>query len=245
MNLHGATALVTGAASGLGREFAEELVRRGARVYATARNPERVDIPGARVLALDITDPESVASAAARAGDVDLLINNGGVSFGARLVDGDLALIRQTFDTHLWGTLAMIRAFAPVLARNGGGAILNVMSATAWLPFLGNSAYSAAKSAEWGLTNNVRLELADQGTLVTGLLFGPTATEAMRAFADAADLTGALATMLNDPAEIVRAALDGIAAGQIEILPDALGVAAKAGLADGPRALELDMLTPQ
>jgi NAD(P)-dependent dehydrogenase (short-subunit alcohol dehydrogenase family) len=242
MRLHGATALVTGANRDLGRHFAEQLLHRGAaKVYATARRPELVDLPGAEVLPLDITDPASVAAAAAAAGDVDLLINNAGVSLGVNLVGGDLDQIRLTLDTHFYGTLAMIRAFAPVLAGNGGGAILNVLSVLSFQSLVGNNAYAVAKSAQWALTNGVRLELADQGTLVTGLVFGPTATETMKAYADKALGGGTLPDgVLNDPVDIVRTALDGIEAGKIEILADGFGVAAKASLTGDPSGFVLE-----
>ncbi len=144
MNVHGATALVTGANRGIGRSFAIELLARGATVYATARTPELIDIPGAEVMRLDITDQASVAAAAARASDVDLLINNAADTAGGSLVDGDPDAIRSTMESNYFGTLAMIRAFAPVLARNGGGAILNVLSAAAWSTVPGNTAYAAA-----------------------------------------------------------------------------------------------------
>ncbi|TDC75471.1 SDR family NAD(P)-dependent oxidoreductase [Streptomyces hainanensis] len=243
MRLRGATALVTGASRDLGRHFAEELLRRGAaKVYATARRPELVDLPGAEVLALDVTEPASVAAAAAAAGDVDLLVNNAGVSLGVNLVDGDLDEIRLTLDTHVYGTLAMIRAFAPVLAENGGGAILNVLSVLSFQPYDGNNAYAVAKSAEWSLTNGVRLELADQGTLVTGLVFGPTATTTMRAFAERAALAGGALPdgVLNDPVDIVRTALDGVESGRTEILADHFATAAKSSLAGDPRAFVVE-----
>ena len=165
MHVRGATALVTGANRGIGRHFVTELLRRGAKVYATARRPELVDVPGAQAMRLDITDQSSVEAAAALAQDVDVLINNAADTAGGNLVTGDLAAIRSTMDSNYYGTLAMIRAFAPILARNGGGAILNVLSAVAWNTVAGNTAYAAAKSAQWGLTNGVRIELAGQGTL--------------------------------------------------------------------------------
>lgn len=107
----------------------------------------------------------------------------------------------------------MLRAFAPVLARNGGGAILNVLSAVAWTTVDGNTAYAAAKSAAWGLTNAARIELAGQGTHVAALVPGPTATEPMLAFATGAGVELA-PDALNDPAELVRLALDGLQAGR-------------------------------
>jgi NAD(P)-dependent dehydrogenase (short-subunit alcohol dehydrogenase family) len=240
MQLHGATALVTGTNRGLGRDFAIELLRRGAKVYATARRPDQVDVPGVEVIRLDITDQASVDAAAALAQDVDVLINNAAVTTGGNLVTGDLDAIRSTMDSNYYGTLAMIRAFAPVLARNGGGAILNVLSAVAWNTVDGNTSYAAAKSAQWGLTNAVRVELAGQGTLVTALVPGPFATQVMKDFAANAGVVlaeGALA----EPIELARLALDGIEAGEIEVL-DAFGAVAKATLSGPPQAFDLSML---
>lgn len=89
MEITGAVALVTGANRGLGRQFAAALVERGAaKVYAAARNPESVDLPGVIPLQLDVTDPESVRAAAAIAGDVTLLVNNAGSSTGASVLGG-------------------------------------------------------------------------------------------------------------------------------------------------------------
>ncbi|MEV0316549.1 SDR family NAD(P)-dependent oxidoreductase [Nonomuraea fuscirosea] len=238
MELHGATALVTGTNRGIGHHFAVELLRRGAKVYATARRPELVDVPGAEVLRLDITDQESVEAAAAVATDVDLLINNAAFTAGGNLVTGDLDAIRLTMDSNYYGTLAMIRAFAPVLARNGGGAILNVLSAVAWTTVDGNTAYAAAKSAQWGLTNGVRVELAGQGTHVAALVPGLIATETLRDFAANAGVEFRDGTLL-DPADLVRLALDGLEAGEIEIL-DRIGADAKATLTGPPRAFSLE-----
>jgi NAD(P)-dependent dehydrogenase (short-subunit alcohol dehydrogenase family) len=237
MELSGATALVTGTNRGIGRHFVLELLRRGAKVYATARRPELVDIPGAEVLRLDITDPASVAAAAAAAGDVDVLVNNAAFTAGGNLVTGDLDAIRATMDSNYYGTLAMVRAFAPVLARNGGGAVLNVLSGVAWTTVDGNTAYAAAKSAQWGLTNGVRVELAGQGTLVSALVPGLVATDTMTAFARDAGLDLGEDAM-TDPADLVRLALDGLEAGEIEIL-DGLGATAKATLSGPPQALDL------
>lgn len=237
MKLHGATVLVTGANRGIGHHFAVEALLRGAKVYATARRPELVDIPGAEVVRLDITDPTSVEAAAALACDVDVLINNAADTAGGNLVTGDLAAIRSTMDSNYYGTLAMIRAFAPILARNGGGAILNVLSATAWTTVDGNTAYAAAKSAQWGLTNGVRVELAGQGTLVSALVPGLIGTQTLFDFAERQGVDLPEGAVM-DPADLVRLALDGLEAGDIEIL-DPLGAEAKATLAGPPRAFAL------
>ncbi|MEU2206499.1 SDR family NAD(P)-dependent oxidoreductase [Streptomyces hygroscopicus] len=240
MRIHGATALVTGANRGFGRHLTEELVRRGAKVYATARRPELVDIPGAEVLSLDITDRDSIDAASRTADDVDLLVNNAASTDVASLMTGDRAAIGQMIDTHFFGTLDMIRAFAPVLAKNGGGAILNVLSLAAWTTVEANTALSAAKSAQWGLTNGVRLELAGQGTLVTTLVAGLIGTATLRDAMKDIGLTFS-AEVMNNPATLACLALDGIEAGEIEIL-DGLSVEAKAALAGPPRAFDLAAL---
>lgn len=225
MHISGTTALVTGANRGIGRHFAAQLLERGAaKVYATARRPERVDLPGAEVLTLDVTDAASVAAAAEAAQDVTLLVNNAGVSTYQDLISGDLDQIRLEMDTHFFGTLSMVRAFAPVLGANGGGAILNVLSRMSWLSYVGANSYGAAKAAQWSLTNGIRLELAGQQTLVTGLILGSTDTDMMAGW----DIEK------NDPADVVRAALDGLEAGALEVLADADSIAAKASLSAEP-----------
>lgn len=106
---------------------------------------------------MDVTDDESIRAAALVADDVTLLVNNAGVATGQNLVTGDLAKIRLEMDTHSWGTLAVVRAFVPVLAADHGGAILNVLSALSWFSYDGATSYAAAKAAEWSLTNGIRL----------------------------------------------------------------------------------------
>jgi NAD(P)-dependent dehydrogenase (short-subunit alcohol dehydrogenase family) len=224
MRISGSIALVTGANRGLGREFAVQLLERGAaKVYATARRPELVTIAGVEVLPLDITDPASVAAAAAAAGDVNLIVNNAGVGLGADLVTGELEVLHREMDANFWGALSVIRAFAPQLA---GGAILNVLSVLSWIGFQGSGGYAASKSAEWSLTNGVRLELAGQGTQVTGLHLGAADT----------DMTAGYDVPKADPAVIVKAGLDGLEAGDWEVLADEWSRVAKAGLAADPRA---------
>ena len=227
MQIEGSTALVTGANRGLGRRFAEALLARGANVYAAARDPRTIELAGVTPIQLDVTDAASVAAAAEATGDVTLLINNAGSSTGASLLNGPLADVRLEMDTHFFGTLAVTRAFAPQLAAGGGGAILNVLSALSWLSFPGSGAYCAAKSAEWSLTNALRQELAEQGTLVSALHVGYMDT----------DMTRNVSAPKSDPAEIAALALDELAAGQVEILADDVSRQVRAGLAGGVAAL--------
>lgn len=219
------TALITGANRGLGRHFAAELLARGATVYAGAREPATIDLPGVRPIALDITDPEAVAAAAALAGDVDLLVNNAGISTGTQLL-GDLEGVRAEMDVNFWGTLSMIRAFAPVLAANGGGRIVNVASALSWFAAPGAGAYAVSKAANWNMSNALRLELAAQGTQVTSVHLGLADT----------DMAKAIQGPKTDPAEVVRTTLDAVEAGDLEVVVDEWSALVKASLAEDPRA---------
>jgi NAD(P)-dependent dehydrogenase (short-subunit alcohol dehydrogenase family) len=227
MEISGKTALVTGANRGLGRQLAAQLRDRGAVVYAGARNPATVDLAGVTPVALDITDATSVAAAAAALGDVAILVNNAGSSTGASLLTGDIADIRLELDTHFFGTLAVTRAFAPRLAVHEHSAILNVLSVLSWLSFPGSGAYCAAKSAEWSLTNALRQELVSQGTRVSSLHVGYMDT----------DMTRGVDAPKSDPAVIARLAIDGIAAGDAEIIADDISKQVLAGLSSGVAGL--------
>ena len=225
MDIAGSVALVTGSNRGIGRRFALQLLERGAtKVYATARRPELVDIEGVVALPLDITDQASVDAAAAAAGDVTLLVNNAGISTTGSLLTDDLADARREMDTHYWGNLAMIRAFAPVIERNGGGGIVNVLSALSWFVYPGSGAYAAAKAAEWNMTNAVRLELAAQGTLVQGVMLGAADT----------DITANYDGPKIDPRDVPRSSFDGLAVGAIEVVVDDWSAMVKASLAGDP-----------
>jgi NAD(P)-dependent dehydrogenase (short-subunit alcohol dehydrogenase family) len=227
MNIAESTALVTGANRGFGRQLARELLARGATVYAGARNPDTVDLPGAKVVQLDVTDPDSVAAAARDARDVNLLINNAGSGTGAGLLEGDLSDIRLEMDTHYFGTLSVVRAFVPTMAANGGGSILNILSALSWVSFPNVGAYCAAKSAEWSLTNALRAELAGRNIRVAGLHVGYMDT----------DMTASVTAPKSDPADIATIAVDGIEADLYEIVADDISRHVLAALSGGVAAL--------
>ena len=215
------TALVTGANRGLGRRFAAELVARGATVFAAARRPDSVDLPGVTPIQLDITDPGSVRKAADLARSVNVVVNNAGISTRATLLDGQLADIRLEMETHYFGTLNVIRAFAPVIESNGGGAILNVLSVLSWLHPPTSGAYSSAKAAAWAMTDAVREELAPRGIHVAALHVG---------YMDTDMVSYIPADQKIDPGVVARLALDGLFAREAEILADSVSRDAKAQL---------------
>ena len=221
------TALVTGANRGLGRYLARQLRDRGATVYAGARNPAAVDLDGVTPIAIDITDPASVAEAADSIGNASIVINNAGSSTGTSLLTGNLDDARLEMDTHFFGTLSVCRAFAPQLGQHDQSAVLNVLSALSWYTFPGVGAYCAAKSATWSMTNALRQELAEQGTRVAALMVGYMDT----------DMTRNLDVPKADPADIARIALDGIADDAYEIIADDTSKQVLAGLAAGVGAL--------
>ncbi|MEU3518256.1 SDR family oxidoreductase [Streptomyces sp. NPDC006654] len=227
MDISTATVLVSGANRGLGRALAQELLTRGATVYGAARRPDQIDLPGVKAIQLDVTDPASIAAAAEEARDITVLINNAGSSTGADLMTGGWDAVRLEMETHYLGTLGMMRAFAPVIEAQGGGAVLNILSALSWISFPAVGAYAAAKSAEWSLTNALRQQLAPRGITVSGLHVGYMDTDMARHVTDTK----------TDPADVARAAVDGIASGAAEIVVDDRSRQIQAALSGGVAAL--------
>ncbi|RZL37599.1 MAG: SDR family oxidoreductase [Rubrivivax sp.] len=212
MQLKNAVVFITGANRGLGRAFAQAALAAGAaKVYAAARDPASVDLPGVVPVRLDVTDGDQIATAAAQCGDVTLLINNAGVSQGAGVLAADaIATARSHFETNVFGVWALTQAFAPVLKANGGGAVLNVLSVLSWVTLPGLAPYSASKAAAWALSNGLRGELKAQGTQVTSLHVGYMDT----------DMTRGLDAPKSAPADVARLALEGLEAGAFEVLAD-------------------------
>jgi NAD(P)-dependent dehydrogenase (short-subunit alcohol dehydrogenase family) len=212
--IDGITALVTGANRGLGKAFTLALLDRGAaKVYAAARDPGTVEVTDARVVPvrLDITNPGDVAAAARDCTDVSLVVNNAGAMLQTSFLSApDMSAARTEMETNYFGTLAMARAFAPVLAAAGGGALVNVLSVVSWYAPPFNASYCASKSAEWALTNALRVELHGQGTLVVGVHAG---------FIDT-DMAATVQDSKISPSEVAAQTLDAVEKGQPEVLTD-------------------------
>jgi len=228
VKIAGSVALVTGANRGLGQIYARELVSRGAaKVYGAARDPGAVGEPGVVPVRLDITDPAQVAEVAGQCADVSLLVNNAGVMKASTFIGApNLDAARVEMETNYFGTLSMCRAFAPVLAANGGGALINMLSVTSFYTNPLDASYGASKAAAWSLTNGVRIELAHQGTLVVAVHASFIDTD-MASLADVAKDT---------PESVAQQVFDAVEAGQIEVLADERSRFVKASL---PRDHEL------
>jgi NAD(P)-dependent dehydrogenase (short-subunit alcohol dehydrogenase family) len=213
MNTKDSVVFVTGASRGLGLAFVHEALKRGAKkVYAGVRTPSDGDTPGIVQIKLDVTSPASIAAAATRCSDTTILVNNAGIGriTSSTLDSSIIEDAREVFETNFYGTIRVTQAFAPILAGNGGGAVINVLSDAVWYarPFL--AAYSASKSAEWSFTNALRIDLRQQRTLVLGLHVG---------FMDT-DLTKGYDMKKMDPRTVAEAALSGIETNKEEVLAD-------------------------
>ncbi len=212
MHVQGSIALVTGANRGLGRAFARELVGRGAaKVYGAARRPETVVDRGVTPVGLDITNSEQVAELAMQLPDVTLLVNNAGVMKASSFIGTpSLAPARQEMETNYFGTLGMCRAFTPVLAANGGGAIVNMLSVSSFVTNPLDASYGASKAAAWSMTNGIRIELSRQGTLVVAV---------HASFIDT-DMASGIEAPKVSPEAVARQAFDAVEAGAVEVLAD-------------------------
>jgi NAD(P)-dependent dehydrogenase (short-subunit alcohol dehydrogenase family) len=223
MKIEGATALVTGANRGIGKAFAEELLARGAaKVYAGARDVNTITDPRLVPVQLDVTDPARIAEVAAELTDVDLVVNNAGASRPTLPLSATLEDARYELESNYLSIISMTEAFAPVLAANGGGAIVNMLSVLSWVGLPSSATYSASKAAAWSYSNSSRVQLKTQGTEVVGVHVGYVDT----------DLTAGLEVDKIQPGLVPTAAFDALEAGLPEAIVDDFTKGIKAGLGD-------------
>ena len=236
----GSVALVTGANRGIGRAITDALLERGAKkVYATARDPKTVEALkqryGSRVvpLRLDVTRADQVAEIARQAPDVELLFNNAGLATATQLTSEAIVdQARREMEVNYFGPLQLVQRLAPTLAKNGGGAVINVGSVAGLANFLMIPTYSASKAALHSLTQAARALLGAQGTSVFGVYAGPVDTDMSREFVVAKA----------PPRDVAFAILDGIEAGQEDIFPDPFAVDFSRRYEASPKASEQYMV---
>lgn len=212
MNLHNAVVFITGANRGLGQAFAKAAFAAGAaKVYAAARDPASIKLPGVIPVQLDVTNADQVAAAVRACPDVSLLINNAGIfNRGPVLSLESVDQAKAEMDTNFLAPWRLSAAFAPVLAKQPGSGIINVLSVLSWLSAPDVAAYCASKAAAWSLTNSLRQALAPQGTAVMGLHVGYMDT----------DMTAGIEAPKTSPDDVARGALDALSQGATEYLAD-------------------------
>jgi len=245
MKIKDSIAFVTGTNRGIGKSYVKALLDHGAKkVYAGMRDvgafnqiasqwPEKLR-GKVEPVAIDITHEDQIKSAVAQAGDIDLLINNAGIANFAGLISADnLDAARQEMEVNYFGTLMMNRAFAPVLKKNGGGALVNILSVASLgnFPVLGS--YSASKAALHSLTQGIRAELAAQGTQVFGVFPGPIETDMAKDF----DMEK------SSPDEISDGTLKAIEQDEEDIFIDPMAVQFRKDYFADPKALEAQLST--
>ena len=228
MNIQDSTVLVTGANRGIGKAFADAVLDRGAlKVYAAVRDVATVTDPRLVPIQLDVTDPDRVAGVARQLDDVQVVVNNAGVLHVSVPLSASVDTARVELETNYLGMVSMTQAFAPVLARNGGGAFINILSVFSWVATPLLTTYSASKAAAWSFTNAARIELRRQGTQVVAVHPGPVDT----------DMTAAINLEKISPAAVATSALDALEADEPEAAVDDYSRAIKAGLSDDQDAL--------
>ncbi|MFB4278076.1 SDR family oxidoreductase [Nonomuraea sp. MTCD27] len=224
MRIKGSVALVTGGNRGIGRAFARALIDHGAaKVYVGVRDPASVPDADVVPVRLDVTDEASVAAAAAAAGDVSIVINNAGIGGAStKLMEGAFDGARQAMEVNYFGTWAVSRAFAPILARNGGGALVNMLSVASWVGQPQFPGYAASKAAQWSLTDALRKALGEQGTLVVGVHAGFVDTD-LSAWTDAPKISAGTVAELT---------MDALIHDRFEVLADEQSRSVKAALSE-------------
>jgi NAD(P)-dependent dehydrogenase (short-subunit alcohol dehydrogenase family) len=213
MQIENSIVFVTGANRGLGKAFAEALIAAGAaKVYAGARDPATVTDNRLTPVKLDVTSASDIAAAARACPDVTLLINNAGIMLSTpAMADNAAGALRREMDVNVYGLMDVSHAFAPVIARNGGGAIVHMLSVVSWFTNPSNATYCASKHAALAISDGMRVQLRSQGIQVIGVYAG---------FIDT-DMTAGIDLPKVAPQQIAARTMVGIREGKDHVLADA------------------------
>lgn len=230
MNFKNATVFITGANRGIGRALVEEILGQGVkRIYAATRKPEEIQGNDLIVpVKLDVTDRQAVKAIAQHAADTTILINNAGALALGSFLDAPMELIARDLETNFYGTLNMIRAFAPVIKQNGGGAIANLLSVVSLASMPGVGGYSASKAAAFSMTQAVRADLKPKGISVHAIFPGPVDT----------DMAAEVNLPKTSPQAVATAIVAGIENGAEDIFPDPMAEHVRRVWLENPKELE-------
>src|ERR1700733_601210 len=233
VKIEGAVALVTGSNRGLGKAFVRGLLDAGAaKVYAAARSVNSATECDATPVELDIRNDHHITAATNTFRDVTLLVNNAGIArFTPLIGTPSMAAARDEIAVNYLGTLAMCRAFAPALGKNGGGAIVNVLSVVSWITVPISGSYSVSKAAELAMTKGIRVELRSQKTLVVGVHAGYIDT----------DMAAHTTVKKTTPEAVVAATLTAIERDETEVLADERSRDVRRRLCSNPASLDDEM----
>lgn len=235
MRIKNATALVTGANRGIGRELVKALLQAGvSKVYAGARDLKTLEpvvtFDSGRVVGvnLDVTRQAQISATVKSTPDVNLLINNAGILEFGGVLEVPVEKIARQFETNFYGALNMARTWVPTIEKNGGGAIVNILTLVALASMPGLSTYNASKAAAWSMTQSLRAALSARRIEVFGVFPGAVDT----------DMLAGVEMPKTKPAEIAAAVIRGIESGQEDIFPDPMSMQLYAAWRQDHKAVE-------
>lgn len=223
--------LVTGANRGIGKSLVKASLEKGAgRIYATCRDLNKIpDFNDNRVIALelDITNKHQVQDVAKKTLDTQVLINNAGVLNAGTILDGEINYIEKDMDINYYGTLNMMRSFAPILENNSPSRLVNFTSIVAYSPLPSIAGYSASKAALLSATYSARIELAKKGITVHAVNPGAIDT----------DMNKGSDWDMPSPDSVAKVILDKIENEELDIIPEDIGLGMFNAWKEDPRKL--------